>query len=296
MTTTPSQKDWMTQFRIQSFSDLDFVIGQNVGWPIGMTRGSPPEFKRRILAAAVSYQLSLSSIDYTLKRHIASDQYETDDPSIGESISTFIKDSVLIAKDELKKLHAPGDVDLGRFGAELTLFKVPHVIDLARMVSNRGLLLEVLPILRLCLEMTAWSAAVFSMKDEEKVKLQKAQASINSIKSTYETAGQIYGHLSKFSHWDFSVHVNFLSLSEDRIGITIASSLHRAMSLALCLLVLDVLVEIVRFLYPQECEPLVTRIQGVSARSEKRHIHRLIREIVQFSPSSEFTQIQRLLR
>ena len=57
MTVAVDERTWKQHFQIQSVADLDFVIGQMLGWPIGMSRNSPPEFRRRVLAAAVSYQL-----------------------------------------------------------------------------------------------------------------------------------------------------------------------------------------------------------------------------------------------
>ena len=63
-------------FQIQSDVDLDFVVCQSIGWPVGMTRKSPPEFRRRVLAGALSYQLQLRSIDYALKRYVEANEYE----------------------------------------------------------------------------------------------------------------------------------------------------------------------------------------------------------------------------
>src|SRR5215472_6960480 len=77
MTEKDSDIDWISQFRIQSDVDLDFVRSQ-IGWPVGMTRASPPEFRRRVLAAAISYQLQLRSIDYALKRYVDPKEYEVE--------------------------------------------------------------------------------------------------------------------------------------------------------------------------------------------------------------------------
>ena len=63
-------RPWTDHFRIQSDVDLDFVIGQQRGFPVGMPRRSPPEFKRRVLAAAQSYLAQLTSIDYTKRRYV----------------------------------------------------------------------------------------------------------------------------------------------------------------------------------------------------------------------------------
>lgn len=191
MSEEQNPRDWIGEFQIQSSSDLDFVIGQQVGWPIGMTRSSPPEFRRRVLAAAISHQLGLRSIDYAMKRYVKSDQYEGHKTTIGDSTSDFLREAAEILKDELKQLHTQENLTFGRFGAEITLFKFPEILDLARMLANRGLFLEVLPILRLCLEMTAWSVVSFDTSDEEAVRRLKAHKCVPRIKAIYESAGQV---------------------------------------------------------------------------------------------------------
>ena len=154
---------WTKHFQIQSEVELDFVIGQGHGYPVGMQTGSPAEFRRRVLAAKLSYELQLGSIDYTLKRYVDPDQYENDDASLGETVSGYLRDAFVTLADELRNLHTQGDLPFGVLGAELTLFRLPHALDTARTLSNRGLLLEVLPLLRMCLEMIAWAHAAFQI-------------------------------------------------------------------------------------------------------------------------------------
>jgi hypothetical protein len=163
-----SNQLWTDHFRIQSVVDLDFVVGQSTGYPVGMERESPPEFRRRVLAGVVSYKLRLKSIDYALKRYIDADLYDNESTSLGDSVSDYLRECVELLMSELPNLHTPAPT-FGEFGAEITLFRIPHCLDVARMLSNRGLLLEVLPILRLCLEMMAWSSAAFNMPNEDQV-------------------------------------------------------------------------------------------------------------------------------
>src|SRR5436309_8677870 len=117
------------------------------------------------------------------------------------------------------------------------------------MMSNRGLLLEVLPLLRLSLEMAAWAHTAFYISDEQKVVDLKAQSCISSLKTTYRSAGQLYGFLSQFSHWGHAVHSEFIDIDKETVSIVDASVRYRAMSLALCLVILDVVVEVVRKIY-----------------------------------------------
>lgn len=87
MATNRVKDKWVSEFHIQTFAVLDFVISHN-GWPVGMMGASPAEFKRRVLAASISYQLQLTSIDYTLKRYVKPDIYGSDDRGLGARACT----------------------------------------------------------------------------------------------------------------------------------------------------------------------------------------------------------------
>jgi hypothetical protein len=286
---------WTDHFRIQSEVELDFVIGQKAGWPVGTPRGSPPEFKRRILAAATSYRAQLSSIDYAKKRYVAPDLYENEDSLLGDVSSDYLKNTVKKLIQELFNLHTAGDLPFGVFGAEITLYRVPYAIDMTRMLANRGLLLEALPILRLCLEMVAWSKVAFHIEDENDVVALKAQNCVSQLKNTYETAGKIYGYLSKFTHWGHVIHRHFISLDDDKTSVLYASARYRAMTLALCLVIVDVLVEVVRALYGEKSGSLVIAVQECEGRNSERKISKMLTAIVEKTQLEELLEIRSLL-
>ena len=285
---------WVDHFQIQPEVDLDFVIGQKVGLPVGMERLGAPEFRRRVLAGAISYQLNLKSIDYALKRYVEHDLYENEDILLGDKVSDYLRGSNTKLMKELRNLHTE-DATFGIFGAEITLYRVPHSFDTARMLSNRGLLLEVLPILRLCLEMMAWSSTAFYMRDEDEVVALKAQSCIARMKDIYETVGKIYGYLSKFSHWGHAIHGKFLDVNSERVGVLNASVRYRAMALALCLVILDVLVEVTRKLYPERCEALVVAVQGKLNRDAGRETWRMLSYIADMVKLNDIEVIQSFL-
>jgi hypothetical protein len=285
---------WFKQFQIQSEVDLDFVISQKIGYPVGMLRESPPEFRRRVLAGAISYQLRLKSIDNVLKNYVAADLYEGEALSLGDAVSDYLRDSVGVLMNELRSLHTEYPA-FGVFGAEITLYRVPHSLDTARMLSNRGLLLEVLPIVRLCLEMMAWSNSAFHMQDEDRVIELKAQSCISELKNVYATSGKIYGYLSTFSHWGHVIHGHFLDITPQQIGVLNASVRYRAMALALCLVILDVFVEVVRKLYSERSNTLVVGVQGVLHRNSERKTHRMLADIAKLTGLNELREIHAFL-
>lgn len=274
---------------------MDFVIGQKIGYPVGTIRSSPAEFRRRVLAAAVSYQLQLNSIDYTLKRYVEPDQYENDDSWLGDEASDCLRDSSRKLMEQLRSLHTEQPT-FGMFGAEITLYRLPHSLDVARMLSNRGLLLEVLPVLRLCVEMLAWSSVAFHQKDENEVVALQAQSCISKLKTTYKTAGRIYGYLSRFSHWGHDIHGQFLHVSPQQVAVLNASVRYRAMALALCFVILDVFVEVVRALYLERGNALVEAIQEVLDVSAARTTSRMIASIAEMTGLPDLVEIQSLLQ
>jgi hypothetical protein len=296
VTEAGTDSEWVAEFGIQSLVDLDFVIGQQSGLPIGMTRRSPPELRRRVLAAASSYLLQLSSIDYTLKRYVRAEQYEDAKDCLGDRASDFLAESAISLKPELKKLHTQEGITFGQFGAEITLFRVPEVFDTARMLANRGLLLEVLPLLRLAFEMTAWSNVAFYLEGENNVRELQAQSCISKLKLTYSSAGEIYGHLSELSHWRHVVHSQFLHLNEEHVAILHASCRYRAMSLMLCLLVLDVFIEVIRHIYSSRADNLIATVQTVLSRDDFRKSHQMAAQIMKFSKHDDFKDVYSLLR
>jgi hypothetical protein len=259
-----------------------------------MQRGSPPEFRRRVLAGAISYRAQLKSIDYALKRYVEKDLYEDEDLSLGDLASDYLRGSAELLTKEMRVLHAAHPT-FGALGAELTLFRVPNGLDTARMLANRGLLLEVLPILRLCLEMMAWSNTAFYMQDENKVVALKAQSCIPAIKSVYPTTGRLYGYLSSFSHWGHAIHGHFLDIESEQDWVLEASVRYRAMSLALCIVILDLLVEVVRKLYSERSDVLVEGVQGILAFTADRKTSRMLSDIADTTGLSELAEIRSFL-
>ncbi|WP_257168149.1 hypothetical protein [Bradyrhizobium sp. SRS-191] len=290
-----SDRPWTKDFQIQSVADLDFVIGQSVGFPVGMSRKSAPEFRRRVLAALLSHRMGLSSIDYVLKRYVEPGLYEDENVGLGDEASDFLRGSVDKLMRGLRDLHTanPG---FGVFGAEITLYRLPHSLDAARLLSNRGLLLEVVPILRLCFEMMSWANAAFYLQDEDAVVGLKAQSCITSMKEVYATAGKIYGYLSTFSHWVHTIHEQFIQVEAEQVSVLNASVRYRAMALGLCLVITDVLLSVIHKLYKERSEALITSVQGVLGSGSDRKAFEILSRIEVATGLKEMREIKTLVQ
>ncbi len=282
---------WTTEFEIKSVADLDFVIGQQAGWPIGLTRDSPPELRRRVLAGMLSYSARLKSIDYTLKHYVDARTYEDEPVTLGDEISNYLDECMEKLHGRLSELHTQNDLTFGVFGAEMTLYRIPYSLAMARMLADRGLLLEVLPILRLSLEMIAWSFVAFRLANEDAVKKLEATYCISKMKGIYPSVGKLYGHFCSFSHWNFKVHSHFICESEEGAAVMHASRHFRALSLSMCLLVLDLLVEVIRSLYGSAADVLILDVQSDLHCIAKRKTRHLMARVAGVTTSHELQQI-----
>ncbi len=291
----PEPDDWRKEFRILSTSNLNFVLGENVGLAVGMNRSATPEFRRRVLAALISYQMGLSSIDYAKKKYVRTTEYQNEKLTLGDTISHFISTACASMARQMPDLHAKEDeFPIGRFASEITTFKIPRMIDNARLLADRGCYLEALPILRLCLEMTAWANAIYPIEEFDEIVVLKAQNCIASLRSIYPHAGRIYGYMSQFTHWGQIVHAEFLEKTREKVAVVYSSSKHRAMGLALCLVSIDILLDVLNHIYGIDASDLLLNIQRSTSR-ESRATRSFMTKIVDLTQIKQIHEINALL-
>lgn len=106
---------------------------------------------------------------------------------------------------------------------------------------------------------------------------------------------KIYGHLSQFAHWGHAIHREFIDFAEGKVGVLNASVRYRATSLALCLVLLDILVEVVRKIYAEKSENLVRKVQGVGCPDRARNSYKYLSRISEITGLSAIKNIQSLL-
>jgi hypothetical protein len=91
------------------------------------------------------------------------------------------------------------------------------------------------------------------------------------------------------------IHGQFLDITSQRIGVLKASVRYRAMTLALCLAILDVFVEVVRKLYPVRSDVLIAEVQGALDRNSERKTHRLLARIADLTELDDLREIRAFL-
>jgi hypothetical protein len=67
------------------------------------------------------------------------------------------------------------------------------------------------------------------------------------------------------------------------------------MALGLCLVILDVLIEVIRQIYEEKSDALVLRVQGVLPQDATRTTHQLLSKIADLAELDELREIQLLL-
>lgn len=144
--------------------------------------------------------------------------------------------------------------------------------------------------------MLAWSSVAFHIEDEGKVVALQAQSCISKLKATYKTAGNIYGYLSRYSHWGHVIHGQFLDVKAQQVAVLSASVRYRAMALALCIVILDVFVEVARSLYRERSNVLVEAIQEALDVTADRKTCRVVASIAEMTELMELHEIQSLLQ
>ena len=86
-----------------------------------------------------------------------------------------------------------------------------------------------------------------------------------------------------------------MHVSEERAAVIHASSRQRAISLALCIILLDMIIESARCVYKDEAEALVIAVQGTLDRTETRECARMVSEIAACTNLAEIKELKALL-
>ena len=133
------------------------------------------------------------------------------------------------------------------------------------------------------------------MQDENQVVALKARSCISQMKDVYPTAGKLYGYLSTFSHWGHLIHGHFLDFNTQEAGVSVltASVRYRALALALCIVILDAVVEVVRKLYSDRGNTLIEGVQGVLEQNAARSAYLKLSSIVETTKLKDLAQFSR---
>jgi hypothetical protein len=195
----------------------DFVAHYTVGLKHGNTVGLPDKhslgLRRDILAALVADEFGITA-EYAKRRYTK----ETD-----QSRWLGLTDRIDLIYDEgrqyfgwylsFERDQIGSDYRDFRDLSSQFFYRNLGSLDAAKRLAELGYLCEVATILRSALEQFAFCSKLLSLKGSEDLKAIRPVQSLNHFKKIVPSAGQLYGLLSKYTHFEFDHHSHFFSYS-----------------------------------------------------------------------------------
>jgi hypothetical protein len=185
---------------------------------VGVARQAPLEFRKRVFAAAKSYTLGFSSVDYVYKRYseywgeLSSDSWR---PSALISIASSIKSHVRSALERVRAIPDKPDHP-GLFTAGVALYRLQFTFRAAILTTHNAFHYESAALTRMILEQLAWIIRIHRVSDDAFYGIRPS-ACISELKTIYPLAGKLYGLLSKRAHIDPRTLGEYLSVEDGEI-------------------------------------------------------------------------------
>ncbi len=215
--TTP----WHSHESVELYNSLfpilpDFVAHYTVGLERGDKIGLPDKhslrFRRDILAALVADKLDIGSA-YAKRRYTEERDHSrwlglTDriDAIFNEGRTSFSW-YVSFERDQIPE----NDSSFRRNSIQF-FYRSLGSLDAAKRLAELGYLCEVANILRSALEQFAFCSKLSSSSEAEDYKAIRPVHSLNHFKKYVPAAGQLYGLMSKYTHFEYDHHTHFFYL------------------------------------------------------------------------------------
>lgn len=234
------------------FDDFDSAVGALGGLPVGIKSSYPVEYVRRVTAAVISYQLSLSSIDYAKKRYVIDEERpETNSDRLDIRITNAIEDGTNSIFKHVVELAHLGDENVGTFMAQVTFVRARASIAGMLTCANRGMLFEAIAIARMLIEQIAWAVSAVGNDDADAVKRIAATKAIKKLRTAHRSAGDFYGWLSDYAHWAYHAHLSVLSVEDGKPKAVLASCIFKCRALMVSLIVTDCMLSAFLSAFPE---------------------------------------------
>lgn len=196
-----------------------YIVRQTLGihnLRVGLDREPDSELRQNLLAAMAAYRGRIG-LDYAKKRYV---HEATESRWLG--LTDRIDNLFSYGQTRLQRyvslgLEAPKHTDFYQDLSMQFFFRNVVAFEAAKRLSDIGYLCEVATILRSALEQFAFSANLWKQRTDRKLKSVRAVHSLNSLKQYVPAAGQLYGHLSKYTHFEFDHHTHFFESSGKQI-------------------------------------------------------------------------------
>lgn len=229
--------------------ELD-LIGDPL-FTIGVPATAPGEFKRMVFAAAKTYVMGNSSVDYMLRQygHLWDfgvgpvDEFK----SLYLEICRFVTNSV---DEEIQRFTALRKLEdhIGLFAAGTAFLRLQTSFLSACLLLRQHYWLELSCILKLMLEQIAWSYAIRHSEPQTLFATSPTKA-VTAFRNFYPTAGQLYGVLNEMSHISPRRTIDYLDFSQEEPQVYLASAQQSARNAYFLLLLVDMYIATSEFIF-----------------------------------------------
>jgi hypothetical protein len=200
------------------------IVGTSLA--IALIRRHPlwPSLRENVFAATIASALRLKNLDHVKNKYRRTDiEPQTEEPA--EVAAQLYIAAYTAAKHYMRRMIEKLQSDglplpiNGVFGASVVLERLSCSFFSAHILYRLGHRYEGHAVARLILEQIAWAYVAHTMKQISDIKQIKTTRCVSQLKKDIPVAAKLYGFLSKKTHIDYSAHVEFLRIKEERPAI-----------------------------------------------------------------------------
>lgn len=193
-----------------------YTIGLRHGPRIGVSSIEDMQLSKQLRAVLVADAMQLS-VPYAEKRYVK-DSTKTRWLGLTKKIDRLYHDGrhgfgwyLSFAKELEIPSNSYQDLSIQFFYRNLAAF------DAAKRLTELGYLCETAAILRSAIEQFAFSGYLWRLSGDEKLEKINRKQSFGHFKSYVPAVGNLYGLLSKYTHFEYDHHTHFFAHSEAEI-------------------------------------------------------------------------------
>jgi len=220
--TTPWHSDESIELYNSLFPNLpEFVAHYTVGLKRGDKVGLPDKhslrLRRDILAALVADKLSIGAA--YAKRRYTEERDQSRWLGLTDKIDVIYNEGrkYLGWYISFEESQIPAGDDSFRGLSIQFFYRNLGSLDAAKRLAELGYLCEVANILRSALEQFAFCSKLSSLSGTEEFKAIRPIHSLNHFRKYVPAAGQLYGLMSKYTHFEYDHHTHFFTHGPDKI-------------------------------------------------------------------------------
>ncbi|WFU19151.1 hypothetical protein [Bradyrhizobium sp. CB3481] len=246
-----------------------YVVGLKHGETIGLSDKDSLRLRRDLLAALVADKLGIS-LAYARRRYTEeSDQSrwmgltDTIDAMYREG-REYLSWYISIERDQI-----PENDQSFRTHAINFFYRSLGSLDATKRLADLGYLCEAANILRSALEQFAYCSRLATLSGAEDFQGIKPIQCLNHLKRYVPAAGQLYGLMSKYTHFEYDHHTHFFVYSKDEVQTLQRGPVLRAYSTHLLFITMVCVAKYVLALSAVQFGEIPKSIQGLDAFIEK---------------------------